>query len=201
MSNVLLRYNPSLKLKFMTTHWPSSRGQSHSLLIFVVNKVRKCLSNVSYVEFGSTANVLSYHTRSNICSTSTLSTSPKTQRLINLSTDFVNFVLKSWTQINYGNYYCSSCDYVAHLDCAMDEVGRELTFKGESKDKEPIESSIKVGQYKIEITIKIKHSSHEHDLKLTDEQENYEICDGCIRPIFPPFTIVLSVLSFYTNLG
>ena len=88
---------------------------------------------------------------------------------------------------NYGIYYCSSCDYVVHLDCAMDEAGREYTFKWESKDKEPIESSTKLGEDKNEIPLKTKHFSHEHDLKLTDELENYEICDGCIRPIFPPF--------------
>ena len=88
---------------------------------------------------------------------------------------------------NYGIYYCSSCDYAVHLDCAVDKAGRELTFEWESKDKEPIESSTKVGEDKIAIPIKIEHFSHEHDLKLTDELENYEICDGCIRPIFPPF--------------
>ncbi|XP_065618724.1 uncharacterized protein LOC112022668 isoform X1 [Quercus suber] len=81
---------------------------------------------------------------------------------------------------NYGSYYCSSCDYVVHLDCAMDEVGRELKF-------EPIKSTTRVGKDKIGMPLKVKHFSHEHDLKLTDECENYEICDGCIRPIFPPF--------------
>ncbi|XP_075635969.1 uncharacterized protein LOC142608143 [Castanea sativa] len=88
---------------------------------------------------------------------------------------------------NYGIYYCSSCDYAAHLDCAMHKDGRELIFNWKSKDEEPIESSTKVGEDKIEIPIKIKHFSHVHDLKLTDQLENYEICDGCIRSIFPPF--------------
>ncbi|KAF3957156.1 hypothetical protein CMV_017800 [Castanea mollissima] len=81
---------------------------------------------------------------------------------------------------NYGIYYCSSCDYAAHLDCAMHKDGRELIFNWKSKDEEPIESSTKVGGDKIEIPIKIKHFSHEHDLKLTDQLENYEICDGLI---------------------
>ncbi|XP_075636111.1 uncharacterized protein LOC142608255 [Castanea sativa] len=89
--------------------------------------------------------------------------------------------------INYGIYYCSSCDYAAHVDCAMDKGGRELTFKWESKDEELIESTTRVGKDKIEVPIEIKHFSHEHYLKLTDELENYEICDGCIRPIFPSF--------------
>ena len=88
---------------------------------------------------------------------------------------------------NYGIYYCSSCDYVAHLDCATDEAGRDIIFKGESKDEELIESTSRVGKDKIQIPIEVKHFSHEHDLKLTDELENYEICDGCIQPIFHPF--------------
>ncbi|XP_075658676.1 uncharacterized protein LOC142628466 [Castanea sativa] len=43
------------------------------------------------------------------------------------------------------------------------------------------------GEDKIEMAIEIKHFGHEHDLKLTKELENYEICDGCIRPIFHLF--------------
>ena len=87
---------------------------------------------------------------------------------------------------NYGIYYCSSCDYVVHLDCGT-EYGKELTFTWESEDEELIESTTRVGKDKIEILKEIKHFSHGHDLKLTNELENYEICDGCIRPIFPPF--------------
>ena len=107
---------------------------------------------------------------------------------------------------NYSVYYCSSCDYAAHLDCATDKKGRDERFRWESKDKDPIESrtlmieedsrlkelcyivkNTKLGEDKIEIPIEIKHFGHEHDLKLTSELENYEICDGCIRLIFPPF--------------
>jgi hypothetical protein len=41
--------------------------------------------------------------------------------------------------IKYGIYYCSSCDYVAHLDCATDKAGRDERFMGrESKDKDPM---------------------------------------------------------------
>ncbi|XP_050272553.1 uncharacterized protein LOC126715792 isoform X2 [Quercus robur] len=90
-------------------------------------------------------------------------------------------------ETNYGIYYCSSCDYVVHLDCAIDNFGMELTLERESKDEELFESTTRVGKDKIEVPIEIKHFSHEHELKLTDELENYEICDGCIRPIFPPF--------------
>ena len=108
--------------------------------------------------------------------------------------------------IKYGIYYCSSCDYVAHLDCATNKEGRDERFMRESKDKDPIESTTmmkdeelgldelcytvtktKVGEDKVEIPIEIKHWFHEHYLELTNKVENYKICDGCIRPIFPPF--------------
>jgi hypothetical protein len=46
----------------------------------------------------------------------------------------------------------------------------------------------KQGEDNIEIAVEIKHISHEHDLKLIDEQlKNDEKCDGCIWPISPPF--------------
>ena len=55
---------------------------------------------------------------------------------------------------NYGVYYCSSCDYVAHLDCATDENGIDENFMQESKGEEPTEYSYivkkpKVGEDKI----------------------------------------------------
>uniref|UniRef100_A0A2N9I7B7 Phorbol-ester/DAG-type domain-containing protein n=1 Tax=Fagus sylvatica TaxID=28930 RepID=A0A2N9I7B7_FAGSY len=111
---------------------------------------------------------------------------------------------------NNGLYYCSNCDYVAHVDCATDKEGRDETFVWESNDKDPIESTTmmkeedsghdeftnefcyivkktKVGEDKVEIPIEIKHFAHEHDLQLTTKLENDKICDGCIRSIFPPF--------------
>ncbi|XP_059435587.1 uncharacterized protein LOC132168611 [Corylus avellana] len=46
----------------------------------------------------------------------------------------------------------------------------------------------KMGEDKVEIAVEIKYFSHEHDLKLIDEQlENDEKCDGCMWPIYPPF--------------
>jgi hypothetical protein len=116
--------------------------------------------------------------------------------------------------IKYGIYYCSSCDYVAHLDCATDKEGRDERFMGrESKDKDPvmkdedlgldelcyIVKKTKVGEDKVEIPIEIKHFTHEHDLQLTTKLENDKICDGCIRSIFLHFTVVLSVTSFFIN--
>jgi hypothetical protein len=80
----------------------------------------------------------------------------------------------------------------------------------ESKDTEPIESTSmlkcedpyvvkksKLGEDKVEIAVEIKHFSHEHDLKLIDEQfDNDEKCDGCMWPIYPPFYICTSCTFF-----
>ncbi|XP_065634369.1 uncharacterized protein LOC112011163 [Quercus suber] len=103
----------------------------------------------------------------------------------------------------YGLYYCSRCDIVAHLNCAIDERNREHINLLELKDEEnkdaeldqSIESAaaykvknIKVGEDGTEIATEIEHFSHKHDLKLIDEEvHNKEKCDGCIRAIFPPF--------------
>ncbi|KAK7840228.1 uncharacterized protein LOC112037946 [Quercus suber] len=103
----------------------------------------------------------------------------------------------------YGLYYCSICDFVAHLNCAINRRNREdinlLKLKdGENEDAEldqSVESAaaykvkkIEVGEDGTEIVTEIEHFSHGHDLKLTDEEvHNNEKCDGCIRAIFPPF--------------
>ena len=107
----------------------------------------------------------------------------------------------------YAFYYCSSCNFVAHLDCAMDKRNREdinllkLTDVGESNEleNEDLEldgsvdlatymvKKIDVGEDGIEILIEIEHFSHEHDLQLSDEVENNKKCDGCLRAILPPF--------------
>ncbi|KAF5454031.1 hypothetical protein F2P56_023728 [Juglans regia] len=114
--------------------------------------------------------------------------------------------------VDYGVYYCSSCDFVSHLHCATSKEDKDATFVQISKDEESIESSTSVLEHEdpcsnesvspstfvvkeiklaldgIEIVAKIKHFSHEeHDLNLDDKLENNEKCDGCMQPIFPPF--------------
>ncbi|KAF3973844.1 hypothetical protein CMV_002775 [Castanea mollissima] len=102
---------------------------------------------------------------------------------------------------NYGLYYCSRCDFAAHLHCAMSRGNMEdinlLEFKEEesaeskamlenedSKLHQSVDSEIckviktAVGEDGIEIATEIEHFSHEHHLKLTDEVPNNKICDG-----------------------
>jgi len=105
---------------------------------------------------------------------------------------------------NYMVYCCSTCDFVTHLHCAanIDMEGEHweriestsmLKFEDpgldESIDSLPyVVKKSKQGEDNIEIAVEIKHISHEHDLKLIDEQlKNDEKCDGCMWPISPPF--------------
>ncbi|XP_065618450.1 uncharacterized protein LOC111995662 isoform X1 [Quercus suber] len=85
---------------------------------------------------------------------------------------------------NYGFYYCSRCDFVAHLDCAADYSNRENINLQELKEREnedpkldqSVDSAayevknIKVGEDGTKITTEIQHFSHEHDLKLSDNE-------------------------------
>nr|XP_023891595.1 uncharacterized protein LOC112003616 [Quercus suber] len=100
---------------------------------------------------------------------------------------------------NYGFYYCSKCDFVAHLDCAADYRYREnlslQELKKEENEDPKLDQSaayevknIKVGEDGIEIATEIHHFSHEHDLKLSDDEVlNNEKCNGCVQAISPPF--------------
>ncbi|XP_041017035.1 uncharacterized protein LOC121259495 [Juglans microcarpa x Juglans regia] len=79
---------------------------------------------------------------------------------------------------NYWLYSCSSHDFVAHLHCATREEERDKKFVPNSKEDHR-DKSIDLLPYIVkktksegdgtEIHTEIKHLSHEHDLKLTDE--------------------------------
>ncbi len=98
---------------------------------------------------------------------------------------------------HYGLYYCSTCDFVAHLDCATNKINMEyknlIEFKDEVSSKSktmPENEDLELDQFidsTTEIATKIVHFSHTHDLKLMDEIHNNEKCDGCARAILPPF--------------
>jgi hypothetical protein len=91
---------------------------------------------------------------------------------------------------DYMVYYCSTCDFITHLHCAINE---ELWDTGldESIDSFPyVVLKSQLGDDKIEKAVEIKHFSHEHDLKFTaidGQLENNEICDACTWPIYSSF--------------
>ncbi|XP_050274551.1 uncharacterized protein LOC126717175 [Quercus robur] len=89
-------------------------------------------------------------------------------------------------------YYCSSCDFAAHLYCAMLPRNREYSTKSKPEDLEPHESfdseickviKTTVGEDGTEIATEIKHFSHKHDLKLTDEIPNNTKCNGSFMTV------------------
>ncbi|KAL4637145.1 hypothetical protein ACB092_03G059200 [Castanea dentata] len=127
---------------------------------------------------------------------------------------------------NYGLYYCSRCDFAAHLHCAIDWRNMEDINLLELEEKESAESKamlenvdskldqsvdseickvIKtiVGEDSAEIATEIKHFSHNHDLKLTDEVQNNKICDWCVRAILSPsfYSCVESNCSFFLHIS
>ncbi|XP_050267190.1 uncharacterized protein LOC126711013 [Quercus robur] len=99
-------------------------------------------------------------------------------------------------ETRFGLYYCSRCDFVAHLDCAMVKENREDTDLQELKD-EGLEhdeiigtfevKKINVGEDGTQQFIEIAHFSHNHDLKFTHEVLSNEKCDGCVQAILSPF--------------
>ncbi|KAK4595895.1 hypothetical protein RGQ29_014112 [Quercus rubra] len=102
---------------------------------------------------------------------------------------------------HYALYYCSICDFVAHLNCAILRENKEdinlLEFKDEDEVPQ-LNESIDSVTYKVnkfntredgtQIAAEIKHFSHEHVLKLTDDEVlNNQKCYACVRAILPPF--------------
>ena len=111
---------------------------------------------------------------------------------------------------HYGLYYCSRCDFVAHLNCAVYQRNIKSINLLKLKDKEfttsktmlentdpKLDQSVDSSTYKvkktnvgkdgIEIATEIEHFSHEHELKLINEVQNNEKCNGCGRAILPSF--------------
>ncbi|KAK7818313.1 hypothetical protein CFP56_041412 [Quercus suber] len=106
----------------------------------------------------------------------------------------------------YGLYYCSRCDFVAHLNCALDSRNKENINLKEFKDVDEVpelNESADSATYEVkksnmkedgtQIVEEIKHISHEHDLKLTNEVPNNQICDGCEKE---PFSLRIIVVFF-----
>nr|XP_023929243.1 uncharacterized protein LOC112040586 [Quercus suber] len=100
----------------------------------------------------------------------------------------------------YGLYYCSKCNFVAHLDCSLDTRNLEyinfLEHEDEDEDSE-LDESVDLTTYKVkkfieredgtQIATEIAHFSHDHDLKFVNEAQNNQKCNGCARDICPPF--------------
>ncbi|MFQ6661553.1 hypothetical protein Gotur_029674 [Gossypium turneri] len=105
--------------------------------------------------------------------------------------------------IRYGNYRCpaSRCRYIAHVRCATDNAIWGGTILPEGYDErseevvdEPwnlitdVVKKIRIGE--LMVASEIKHSYHDHNLRLTfsgETKDDDSECDGCTRPISTPF--------------
>ncbi|KAL4637156.1 hypothetical protein ACB092_03G060100, partial [Castanea dentata] len=104
---------------------------------------------------------------------------------------------------NYGLYYCSRCDFAAHLHCAIAFGNMKDINLLELKEEESAENlqshKNHCGEDGTEIATEIKHFSHVHNLKLIDEVPNNKICDGCVRAILPPSFYSCVDCSFFLH--
>ena len=73
----------------------------------------------------------------------------------------------------------------AESKAMLENVDSKLNQSVDSKICKVIKTTM--GEDRTEIATKIKHFSHEHDLKLTDEVPNNKICNGCVRAILSFF--------------
>ncbi|GLT36737.1 hypothetical protein SLA2020_110970 [Shorea laevis] len=97
----------------------------------------------------------------------------------------------------YGCYHCPSCDYLVHVDCAMDKdiFIQEYEVTDENQNLNQITLGWLIGEPSITrilkkkkigeevIAIKIKHFNHRHKLILCDDVKDEKCCDGCGRSI------------------
>ncbi|XP_007010039.2 PREDICTED: uncharacterized protein LOC18586528 [Theobroma cacao] len=101
-------------------------------------------------------------------------------------------------KIEYGNYKClkQDCNFVAHVNCALEEGMYDIIDHVNDQDKEcserfatnsAITRVIEMNQHG-EAT-KIKHCSHEHDLTLGNEikKDDGKNCDACMLSISTSF--------------
>ncbi|XVF84212.1 hypothetical protein PTKIN_Ptkin17bG0007500 [Pterospermum kingtungense] len=103
----------------------------------------------------------------------------------------------------YGSYYCSKsdCNYIAHVNCALDENIWDGTIFLEDKDKDDEESVLESMNLITDVVEEIsnngenrvarviKHAYHDHNLILfsSGEIKDNDNCDGCMKPISTPF--------------
>ncbi|KAK5841190.1 uncharacterized protein LOC108475377 [Gossypium arboreum] len=93
---------------------------------------------------------------------------------------------------DHGSYYCSKCDVIFHVKCAMQDKDSYEIVENEDEDSadESVSSITKVLEWNDagEATV-IEHIMHIHHLTLSDKAGEYDnqCCDGCLLPISDSF--------------
>ncbi|XVF83480.1 hypothetical protein PTKIN_Ptkin16aG0491200 [Pterospermum kingtungense] len=93
----------------------------------------------------------------------------------------------------HGGYYCSDCNYVAHVNCAIQDYNWYEFDKPEINDENLEDDSALLPPYSIikeskdgenVVATEIKHFSHDHNLVLSNDMSDDKYCDGCVLSIF-----------------
>ncbi|GKU97274.1 hypothetical protein SLEP1_g10442 [Rubroshorea leprosula] len=102
--------------------------------------------------------------------------------------------------VEYGSYFCSDCNYFAHVNCAIDKyLLEEDKEEGEVEDENQLSNDlsdiscafrgIKLGE--------IKHFAHEHNLIFSDHgAEDGKNCEACMRSISTSFYYCAQYVTF-----
>ncbi|MBA0611935.1 hypothetical protein Godav_012585 [Gossypium davidsonii] len=88
--------------------------------------------------------------------------------------------------MEYGSYYCTKCNIILHVNCAVGDSSLFYAISPEDEDEKPLDVSFNStdvlnGNDAGEATI-IEHFKHNHYLILSDK-----CCDGCMLPILASF--------------
>ncbi|KAK8364950.1 hypothetical protein V6Z11_A02G018700, partial [Gossypium hirsutum] len=91
---------------------------------------------------------------------------------------------------DHGSYYCSECDVIFHVKCAMKKKDSYEIVENEDEESADVSSITKVLEWNDagEATV-IEHIMHIHRLTLSDRVGEYDnkCCDGCLLPISDSF--------------
>ncbi|XP_017984462.1 PREDICTED: uncharacterized protein LOC108663694 [Theobroma cacao] len=88
----------------------------------------------------------------------------------------------------HGSYSCLDCDYIVHVNCAIEDY---KWYKFDELD-ENVEENSELQPYAVVeetkdgenvIAIEIKHFSHQHNLIFSNEIKDDKCCDGCVLSI------------------
>ncbi|XVF83484.1 hypothetical protein PTKIN_Ptkin16aG0491600 [Pterospermum kingtungense] len=77
----------------------------------------------------------------------------------------------------HGSYFCSKCNYIVHVNCALAEP-----YFYHVVDSIETDEAMELSFEKVTAT-SIKHFSHDHNLTLSEEIVDDKQCDGCLLSI------------------
>ncbi|XP_022746847.1 uncharacterized protein LOC111296685 [Durio zibethinus] len=95
----------------------------------------------------------------------------------------------------HGGYYCSDCNYISHVNCAIEDYNWYEIDESE-RDENLEENSALLLPYSIVketkdgenvVAAEIKHFTHEHNLVLSNDIKDDKCCDGCVLTIFTSY--------------